>query len=462
MTHGERVKSLVRKRLLHAAGLAAVAIVLLLIAIANVIVRGSRDAEVLRADLAARIERPARRTELERAEIAELARATRSPPPAAPASAATSAPASPDPMHPSHDASYGRDPSERPIHEWLQAVRLSRSQPGPAPPPNVVTVLTRIAPALDALAGQLSRDVGSDSAAWIAPGDTEGRRELEHAHSLLLAAACAESISPEGDPARGERLLQAAWSLNRALPVGIDNAGPGDLALAVMRQVHVADARAWDERIAELSPRARLADAFDWDAAARLARMERTIEQRKQPRPGWVPVVVQQALAGIATKHDLFFTARISAAEAALAQDARALDPCDDPWLLAPRATSSMSRSVPGEVRLRMALASASLAQADVALTRHVLLRRHGLEPPRDACGTQPLIERHEGDDRFVVGWRVPGSEEPGGADRERPRNHSPGWRTWPEPSLPGPSLDPFSFEAPVSPAPVLATAPVQ
>ena len=158
--------SLVRKRLLQAAGLTVVALVLILIAAGNVVVRGGRNAEVVRAELAAK--RPALRTEAGRAEVIGLARGTRSRAPAPPASAGTSPPPDVsvprDLMHPSHDASFGRDPAERPIHEWLQAVRLSRSQPGPAPPPGAAAVLAGVAPALDALAEQLSRAVAGESA----------------------------------------------------------------------------------------------------------------------------------------------------------------------------------------------------------------------------------------------------------------------------------------------------------
>lgn len=435
---GRMTSSPIRHRILQAAGVVVVAIFMLLLAGAGIVIRSGREADVVRAELERRSEGHALRPESERAGIVRLARGAR--------------------VSDASAVSPRSDGPDQPLHDWLAAVRLARAQPGPPPPPEALAELDDLAPALDALAQELSRVVAGESAPFVAgesapfvaPGDRESRAGLERARTLLLAAGCAESLRATGDPARGERMLDAAWTLHRGLPVGIDDAGPGDLLLAVLRQARVADARAWDERIVGLPPQARLAEALEWDAAARMARLERTVERRRHPQPGWMPAPVQRLLGAVASGHDTHFTSRIARAETALADEVRALDPCDDPWALRELRAGELARirPMPAEVRLRIALASASLAQADVALTRHVLLRRHGLAAPRDACG-QELIERPLGDGRHVVGWRVAGTDEPGPAGRDRPRNHSVGFRTFPEPSLPGPPLAPFTFAAP-------------
>lgn len=456
---------ILRKYLLPAAGVAAVAFVLLMIGAWGVAMRSEGEAVALRAELAEAAP-PAALTDDERAEMVRVARSTRERPPAPepPASAADAGPRPRDLMHPFYDAMFGREPAERPIHDWLIDVRLARTQPAPAPTPEALASLEAIAPALDSLAAHLARWRDTPPGLLVVPGDDKGRHELQHARALVLAAACAESLAPSGDRARGERLLEAAWILHRGLPPGIDDAGPGDLLMAVLRQARVGDAGAWDARLAELDPQRRLMEALEWDAEARLARHQGNAERRRKADATTLEGFVERIVGEIETKHDSVFTTRIAASEMTLAGQVSELAPCDDPWQLSGLNTGAMRRHwpVPAEVRMRVALASASRAQADLALTRHVLRRRHGLEPPQAACEDLALVEKHAGGDRFVVGWIVEGSGEPGPAPRERPGNHAPGFRTWPEPSLPGAPMEPFEFEAASEPRPVMASAPTE
>jgi hypothetical protein len=446
--------SSIGKRLVQAAVVAVIAFVGLVLFVGVLVMRSGPAMSSIQAELAASSARHPLRAATARAEVVRLARDTRIEPPAR---IDTTSPvggvATRDVATPSPDPSSHEEGGERAIHDWLRDIRLTREQPGPAPTPEVVAALRELAPSLDVLAEHLSRTIDDASAPFVDAGDMKSRAELERAHVLLLAAAGAESLDSSGDPVRGERLLEAAWTMSRGMPVGIDDAGPGDLFLAILRQVRVADARRWSDRLEEPGPQSRLADALEWDAKERIERWSLAAARRQKVQSGWVPATVQRFLGDIESKHDRVFTARIARSETTLAGSVRALGPCDDPWTLSD--LRMLDEPIPAEVRLRVALASASLAQADVALTRHVLLRRHGLDAPRDACGTQPLKEQPLGENRFVVGWRIAGSEKPGPADRDRPRNDAPRFRTWPEPSVPGPPLGPFTFEVMTAVGPV-------